>query len=481
MNVEKILLCAAEAMPFAATGGLGDVMGSLPAALYEASGKQADVRVVLPFYDAVSETWRSQMKLEAEFEVQLAWRSLYCGVWSLQKDGVTYYFLDNAYYFRRQTLYGAFDDGERFAFYCRAVVEVMHRMQFYPDVLHANDWQAALTIIYTKCKFGNDPRFQQMKTVFTIHNVEYQGQYDFAIYEDVLDLHGVNPSLLEMDGCINLMKGAICVADCVSTVSEKYAQELCDPGISKRLCPILQANSYKMRGILNGIDYVYYDPQHDPGLAENYTWRSVDRKLKNKLALQQELSLPQNADIPMIAVISRLASHKGLDLITEQATRMMYEQNAQLVILGCGEPQYEQFFANLQGQFPDKVRACLCYDRDLSRRIYAACDIFLMPSRSEPCGLSQMIASRYGAIPVVRETGGLADSIHPYWEEDGVMHGNGFTFYEYSGNVLYDRVCAALWLWNDTDRRKKYIAQIMRTDFSWNASAKRYLEMYQSL
>lgn len=481
MNAKKILLCAAEAMPFAATGGLGDVMGSLPAALYQASKKSADVRVVLPYYDVIDQKWRDQMKLETEFEVPLAWRKQYCGVWSLQKDGVTYYFLDNAYYFRRKSLYGAYDDGERFAFYCRAAVELMRKLDFYPDILHANDWQAALTILYTKCKFASDARFANVKTVFTIHNVEYQGQFDFSIYGDVFDLDGVDPSLLDLDGAINLMKGAICASDCVSTVSETYARELCEPGISKRLCPILQQNQHKMRGILNGIDYVYYDPQKDPVLAQNYTYRSSARKEKNKLALQKELSLPLRADVPLVAVISRLASHKGLDLITEQAHRLMYEQDVQLVILGCGEAQYEQFFSNLQAEFPDRVRACLCYDRDLSRRIYAACDVFLMPSRSEPCGLSQMIASRYGAIPVVRETGGLADSIHPYYEQDGELMGNGFTFAEYSGDVLYGRICAALNLWLDADKRKAYVAKIMRVDFSWDASARRYLEMYTEL
>ncbi len=477
----KILIAASEAMPFAATGGLGDVMGSLPAALVEAGGGEYDVRVMLPYYDTIAEQYRNEMRLEAELEVPLAWRHQYCGVWSLHRDGVTYYFLDNSYYFRRGALYGAYDDGERFAFFCRAGIELMRALDFFPDILHANDWQSALLVLYCKCKFALDPRYAAIRTVFTIHNVEYQGQYDFAIFGDVFDLDGVSPSILDLDGSINLMKGAICVCDVVSTVSPRYAQELCDSAVSRRLCPILQQNKHKLCGILNGIDYVYYDPSKDSALPQNYTWRSVGRKQKNKTALQAQLGLTVDESVPMLAIISRLASHKGLDLVQRQAYHLLWEQNVQVVVLGCGEPQYEAFFRKLQEDFPTRVAACICYDRELSRKIYAACDLFLMPSKSEPCGLSQMIASRYGAIPIVRETGGLADSILPYYEQDGALMGNGFTFCEYNSNVMYDRICAALDLWNDVEKRNAYVKKIMRTDFSWHASAKKYLEMYQSL
>lgn len=478
--MKKILIAASEAMPFAATGGLGDVMGSLPAALV-AADPDCDVRVVLPYYDAVGEEYRAQMRLEAEFEVPLAWRRQYCGVWSLKKDGVTYYFLDNAYYFRRGALYGAYDDGERFAYFCRAGMELMAQLDFFPDILHANDWQSALMVLYCKCKFAHDPRYAAIRTVFTIHNVEYQGQYDFAIYGDVFDLEDVDRSIVDLDGAVNLMKGAICVCDVVSTVSPRYAQELCDAAVSRRLCPILQENSHKLCGILNGIDYVYYDPAKDTALPQNYTWRSASRKQKNKTALQAELGLDVDESVPMLAIISRLASHKGLDLIQRQAYHLLWEKKLQIVVLGCGEPQYEAFFRKLQEDFPSRVAACICYDRELSRKIYAACDLFLMPSKSEPCGLSQMIASRYGAIPIVRETGGLADSIAPYYEQDGALMGNGFTFFEYNSGVMYERVCAAIDLWNDAEKRAAYVKKIMRTDFSWQASAKKYLQMYAAL
>ncbi len=477
----KLLFATAEAMPFAATGGLGDVAGSLPAALKAQDPENVDIRVVMPLYGAVSQEWRDQMKCVAEFEVSLSWRRQYCGVYQLEKDGVTYYFIDNRYYFDRSTLYGSFDDGERFAFFCRSVVEMMWRLEYYPNILHCNDWQTALLPIYCKRKFWYDKNFEAMRTIFTIHNVEYQGQYDFAIYDDVFDLGGVAPSIVDLDGCINLMKGAICVADKVSTVSPRYAQELQSPLISRGLFPILQQQSYKMCGILNGIDYEYYNPKTDPGLASNFDENSLDKKAKNKTELQKELGLQVDKEIPLIAVISRLASHKGLDLVVNQAYRLMNEQKVQLVILGCGETKFEQFFQQLQWDYPGRVCTCLCYDRALSRRIYAACDLFLMPSKSEPCGLSQMIASRYGAIPIVRETGGLADSIHPYYEEDGELMGNGFTFYDYNAHVMYDRIASALHLWYNKDKRKAYVKKIMQVDFSWDRSAKDYLNLYESL
>jgi starch synthase len=477
---KKLLFVTAEAMPFAATGGLGDVAGSLPAAL-KAQDPDMDVRVVMPLYGAVSKEWRDKMECVAELEVPLCWRRQYCGIHRLEKDGVIYYFIDNRYYFDRETLYGCFDDGERFAFFCRSVVEMMWRLEFSPDILHCNDWQTALLPIYCKHKFWYDENFQKMRTIFTIHNVEYQGQYDFAIFEDVFDLSGVEHSILDMDGCINLMKGAIVVSDCVSTVSPRYAQELQTPEISKKLCPILQANSYKMCGILNGIDYNYYNPKTDPVLASNFDAKTLSKKTKNKTELQKELGLTEDKEIPMIAIITRLASHKGLDLVVNQAYRLMNEQNVQLVILGCGETQYEQFFSRLQWDYPGRVCACLCYDRALSRRIYAACDLFLMPSKSEPCGLSQMICSRYGAIPIVRETGGLVDSIKPYYEEDGNLMGNGFTFYDYNAHVMYDRIASALNLWYNKEKRDAYVKQIMQVDFSWNRSAQDYMNLYSSL
>ena len=478
--MSKILFVGAEAMPFAATGGLGDVMGSLPAAM-KAADPNSDIRVVMPLYGVVKDEWRSQMKTEAVFNVPLAWRTVYCGVLSLVKDGVTYYFIDNEHYFKRDTLYGHLDDGERYAFFCMAVLEMIEKIGFYPDVLHAHDWQSALSVVYLNCLFRWRREYAKIKTVFTIHNIEYQGKYDFGILGDVFALGNDNRSLMEYDGCINLMKGAIVCADIVSTVSPRYAEEICSPQYAHGLEYIINENAYKLRGILNGIDYVYYNPESDTVIPKNYTADAVQDKTENKLALQKALGLPENRNVPMLAIISRLASHKGLDIVSEMAYGLLQYNDVQLVVLGKGEARYEQFFRELERSFPTKARALIEYDRDLSKRIYAACDIFVMPSASEPCGLSQMIASRYGAIPVVRETGGLYDSIKGYWEKDGELLGNGFTFANYSSSELYDRICAAVQLWREDEKRDRFTKKIMNTDFSWSISAKRYLEMYREI
>ena len=477
--MKKILFAGAEAMPFAATGGLGDVLGSLPAAL--AASGDADVRVVLPLYAAVSEEWRKKMKQEAIFYVRLAWREQYCGVFSLQHNGVTYYFIDNEYYFKRPSLYGFFDDGERYAYFCMAVLELMTRLNYFPDVLHAHDWQAALSVVYLNCLYRQRKGYGNIRTVFTIHNIEYQGIYDFSILGDVFALGENEHTLMEYDGCINLMKAAIQCADRVSTVSPRYAEEIRTPAYAHKLETCLNANAHKLCGILNGIDYVYYDPKGDKAIAAKFSVRSMAGKAACKKALQEETGLPVRDDVPVLSIISRLASHKGLDIIARCIYDIILHNDVQLVVLGKGEGRFEQFFTDLERSFPEKVRALITYDRDLSKRIYAATDIFLMPSKSEPCGLSQMIASRYGAIPVVRETGGLYDSIKPYWEEKKTIHGNGFTFANYSADELKDRTEAAIALWNDPEKRKKLVSKIMRTDFSWGASAQKYLEMYQTL
>lgn len=477
--MKKILFVGAEAMPFAATGGLGDVLGSLPAAL--AATGDADVRVILPLYGQISAAWRSQMKSEATFTVSLAWRKLYCGVKSLQKDGVTYYFVDNEYYFKRNALYGEYDDGERFAYFCMAAMEAIGQIGFYPDVLHAHDWQAALCPVYLDAIYRHRDGYENIKTVFTIHNIEYQGKYSFAILGDVFSLGEGERERMDFDGCINLMKGAIVTANAVSTVSPRYAEEICAPEHSHGLSPVLSENRHKLCGILNGIDYVYYNPAKDRELAANFSWRTKQKKVENKLALQREVDLPERADVPLLAIISRLVSHKGLDIITDMIEKLLCARDVQLVVLGKGDDRYERFFMDLEYRYPDRVKSLLCYDRELAKRIYAATDIFLMPSKSEPCGLSQMIASRYGAIPVVRETGGLYDSIKPYFEQNGKLMGNGFTFANYSTAELYDRIVAAVEIWHDQPRRDKLISKIMRTDFSWGQSALRYMEMYQDL
>ena len=419
------------------------------------------------------------MKEECITDVWLSWRRQYCGIYSLVKDGVTYYFIDNEYYFNRPALYGQYDDAERFAFFCMATMEMMQRLNYFPDVLHAHDWQAALSVVYLNCIYRGRPGYRDIKTVFTIHNIEYQGNYDFAILGDVFALDDREKPLMDYNGCINLMKGAIECADRVSTVSPRYAQEIRTPEYSHGLSDCLNRNAHKLRGILNGIDYVYYNPAKDKAIEATFSVTKMAGKAADKMALQKECGLPERADVPMLSVISRLAAHKGLDLIAYCIDDIVANNDVQLVVLGKGEERYEQFFTRLESRYPEKVKALITYDRDLSKRIYAATDIFLMPSKSEPCGLSQMIASRYGAIPVVRETGGLYDSIKPVWMDGKELRGNGFTFANYNGDELKDRTQAAIGLWQDEKMRKKLVTKIMKTDFSWSASAEKYLEMYR--
>ena len=479
--MKKILFVGAEAMPFAATGGLGDVLGSLPAAINEAGQGDVDVRVVMPLYGAVAQSWRAQMTKLYEGNVSLSWRNLYCAIYSLEKDGVTYYFIDNEYYFNRGALYGYGDEGERFAFFSKAAAELPRLVGFYPDVIHAHDWSSALVPIYINNKYRHIDEYRNIKLVFTIHNIEYQGKFDFAILGDVFELGYDAISTVEYDGCINLMKGAIVSSDKVTTVSQRYAEEICSSEYAHGLDRILRASKDKLSGILNGIDYKYYAPEEDSVISSHFSADSIDGKYGNKKALQEEIGLPVRDDVPIISLISRLATHKGLDLVSQMIYNFVGNRDVQLVVLGKGEPEYERFFEGLQATYPDKVRALITYDRDLSKRIYAASDIFMMPSKSEPCGLSQMIASRYGAIPVVRETGGLYDSIKPFWMDGKELMGNGFTFANYSSAELKERTEAAIALWNDTPLRKKLVRKIMETDFSWNTSAQKYLEMYKEV
>ncbi len=480
---KKILFVGAEVMPFAATGGLGDVMGSLPAALKK-KYPDDDVRVICPLYDKVSADTVAAMNTDAVFTVKLAWRNQYCGIKSLVKDNVTFYFVDNEYYFHRGALYGHGDDGERYAYFCRAVLDMMEKLDFFPDVLHANDWQSALSVVYLNTEYRwRDDRYKDIKTIFTIHNIEYQGQYDFAMLGDVF---GINPeyyTLMAYDGCINLVKAAIECADRVTTVSPTYAQEIMTPTYSHRLHFILARYGSKVRGILNGIDTVYYDPAIDLEIPNTYCADNTAGKTEDKLAFQREYGLPEDKDAPMMAVISRLAAHKGIDIIAGVLRHILdTHPRAQFVVLGTGEGQYESFFRDLERDYPSRVRSFITYNRALSKKIYAAADIFLMPSRSEPCGLSQMIACRYGTIPVVRETGGLYDSIKPYYEDADGMHGNGFTFANYEASELEERTSAALDLYEKApDKFTTLRRRAMTTDFSWDVSAGKYMDMYDEI
>ena len=477
--MRKILFVGAEVMPFAATGGLGDVLGSLPAALKKEYQDDIDVRVVMPMYDAIKPEWRNQMKLEAVCNIALSWRNLYCGIHSLLKDGVTYYFIDNEYYFKRGNLYGFDDEAERYAFFCKAAVEMMGVVGFYPDVLHAHDWQAALSITYLNFEYRWRREYQNIKTVFTIHNIEYQGKFPHSVVGFVFGFG--HSDYLDYDGCINLMKCAVEMANVVTTVSPRYAEEIRSNEYAHGLAPILEKNAHKLTGILNGIDYNYYNPSTDGVISQNFGSGDIGNKRINKTELQKALGLPVREDVPLVAIVSRLASHKGLDLVRDIAYRLVDNHDVQLVVLGKGEAQYENFFVDLERCRHDKVRALMLYDRDLSKRIYAAADIFLMPSKSEPCGLSQMIASRYGAIPVVRETGGLYDSIKGYWLLNGTILGNGFTFANYSSEELYERTNAAIELYYNNELYPVFMRKIMDTDFSWGTSARKYYMLYERM
>ncbi len=474
--MKKILFVGAEALPFAATGGLGDVLGSLPAALKREEA-DTDVRVVIPMYQTVAEKYKSKAKLISEFTVQLSWRRQYCGVWEYKLGEVIYYFIDNEYYFKRPSLYGSFDDGERYAFFCKAVMEMMPIIGFIPDILHAHDWQSALTVIYLKRKYCYLEDYAQMKAVYTIHNIDYQGIYSFDILGDVFCLDSWDRYVVEYDGCINLTKGAIVCCDKLTTVSPNYANEIQTEYFSSGLHHILRVNKDKITGIINGIDTDYYN-SNDPALAEKFDLESIEKKSANKLALQKQLKLPERADVPMIAMISRLASHKGFDLVRRVIDEIL-EDDVQFVLLGTGEAELESFFEELSYRHPEKCGITLAFDKLLAKRIYASADIFLMPSKSEPCGLAQMIASQYGTVPVVRETGGLKDTIAPYDAESG--EGNGITFATYNAHDMMDAVRRAVKLYREPDEWKKLVANAMTVDFSWSASAKKYLEMYAAL
>ncbi len=471
--MKKILYIAGEALPFASSGGLGDVIGSLPTALSEQ--KEDDIRVILPLYSQVTEKYRKKMKFLGSKTVNLSWRQQYCGIFEYKQKGVTYYFLDNEYYFKRASLYGEFDDAERFAFFCRAAMEILPDIDFIPDILHAHDWHAALSVIYLKqCYAKTDERFADTKAIFTIHNIQYQGIYDFAILGDVFGLMESDREIVEYDGCINLLKGAIVCADRVTTVSPTYAREILSPKFSHGLDTVLNLFSFKLSGILNGIDKDYYNPSKDKEIFANFNSRNTEGKAICKSGLQRMLGLPER-DVPLIAVISRLVSHKGLDLVM-LAGEDLLRDDVQLVVLGMGDKSYENYFEALAARFPEKCKTLITYNRDLSKRIYSAADIFLMPSKSEPCGLAQMICSRYGAIPVIHETGGLYDSIKDIGCVGG---GNGFTFAAYSAYEMLGSVNRAVDLFkNDREGFNKLQKKVMRVDFSWKQSASSYKELY---
>lgn len=470
----KVLYCTSEARPFAATGGLAEVAGSLPQALRL---RLIGCRVVMPLYEEIPQELRDNMKFVTSLSVPVAWRRQYCGVFEARVGGVIYYLIDNQYYFKRKGLYGHYDDAERFAFLSRAALEMLPYIDFKPDIIHCNDWQTALVPIYFSIFYANNDWYRGIKTVFTIHNIQYQGKYGKELIQDVLGIPQSDVSILEYDDCINLMKGAIECANRVTTVSPTYAQEILDPWYSHHLDSILRERRWKLSGILNGIDTVSYDPETDLDLYKNYSAEDPSGKADNKRSLQERLNLNIDAKVPMIGMVTRMVAHKGLDLVKEAMDSLMRDTNVQFVILGSGDWEYETFFRDMQNRYPGRVCSCFGFVPELSRKIYAASDIFLMPSKSEPCGLAQMIALRYGAIPIVRETGGLKDSI----QDSGDGEGNGFTFKTYTSGDMMNAIHRALEGYESSDGWKILMKRAMNCDFSWGRSANEYIRLYREL
>ena len=475
----KILFASSEVAPFIKTGGLADVAGSLPQALAAAGH---EVKVILPLYEGISEDWRTKMTFLKYFNVTLSWRHVYCGVFELKRAGVTYWFVDNEFYFKRWQLYGHFDDCERFAYFSRSVIEIPGQLDWSPDVIHCNDWQTALVPVYLLEEKYRIPQLANTRTVFTIHNIEYQGRYGDQVLQDVigLDKSYFNEGMLAYFGDVNLMKGAILAANFVTTVSPTYAQELRTPFYAHGLDGVINQQSGKLEGILNGIDTALYDPKTMPGLAANFDLKTLDKgKAKCKQALQKAVGLAEDPDVPLIACVSRLVGHKGFSLVTDALHQIM-EQNVQMVVLGTGDWQYEEAFRNAQAQYPGRFSAQLTYSGPLSNAIYAGADLFLMPSISEPCGLSQMIAMRFGTVPIVRETGGLKDTVLPYNKFTG--EGRGFTFANINAGDMLWVIREAVDLYHTDKKAWRGLQSAgMTADFTWTHSAQQYISIYERI
>ena len=472
----KVLYCTSECQPFIASGGLADVAGSLPKEI--AKDDNMDIRVILPLYGNIKKDYRDKFEYLGNFTVHLSWRQEYCGLFRYFKDGVTYYFIDNERYFKRDSLYGYFDDGERFAYFSRAIVECLPHINFFPDIIHCNDWQTSLVSAYIKTSNWNDFRYYRIKNVYTIHNVEYQGVFGMYNLKDLFGIDSRFQNDMEYNRDINLTKAAIQFSDRFTTVSHSYCDNLKQPYCSRGLHHIIIRNEHKLSGILNGIDYDFYNPATDTQIFKNFDIGSIDDKVLNKKLWQDEIGLPVDGDTPMVAVVSRLVGHKGLDLITKIIYEVL-EQDIQFVVVGTGDEKYVKFFKELESRFPTKVRVFVDkYCNETARKAYAASDIFVMPSKIEPCGLSQMISSRYGSIPIVREVGGLKDSIKDFGCAGG---GNGYTFTNYNPNDLKYQLNKAISDYHNTAEWKNKIKTCMSMDFTWKKPAQEYISLYKSL
>lgn len=474
----QIVFASAECAPFVKTGGLGDVAGSLPAALVRAG---AEVIVMVPKYATIKDEYKAQMEHFSDFYVSLGWRNEYCGLEKLEHDGVTYMFIDNERYFARDYPYGFFDDGERFAFFSKAITESLQHLPagFECDILHCNDWQTALAPVFLREFYQGLPLYDRVKTVFSIHNVAFQGQFSDTVMEDILGVAHIPAaaSQLRCDACsINYMLGALRYADAITTVSPTYANEIQTPEFGEGLDGVLRERSYALQGILNGIDVASFDPATDKRIAANYTVDDRSGKAVCKAKLQEELGLEVRDDRPLMVMVTRLTRQKGMDLVMYALDRIL-AGGVQVAVLGTGDRDYEDGLRYFQDKYPGTMAARIEFDPALSQRMYAAADMFLMPSKFEPCGLSQIIAMRYGTLPIVRETGGLKDTVIPYNEFTG--EGTGFSFSNFNGDEMGDAVFrAARLFWDNRDAWNQLVTQAMSQDFSWTRSADKYLDLY---
>ncbi|MCQ2418216.1 MAG: glycogen synthase [Clostridia bacterium] len=473
----RIAIAASEAAPFVKTGGLGDVLQALPAELARIPGNE--IVLFLPYYKRIKYHSDTPVTFVGSFSMGLSWREQYVGLFKLKsrKKKLQIYFIDNEYYFGRDSVYGDYDDGERFAFFSKAVLACMNYIGFEPDILHCHDWQTALIPVYFRALYQS--RWPSTRLIFTIHNVEYQGKADPAFFEDTIGLPAEYKDILSFDGCLNFMKGAIALSDRVTTVSKTYSQELKYPYYAHGLDGVLAGCGEKLTGITNGIDVDVYNPQTDSALSANFSAKNLKGKAENKLALQRELGLNEAPDVPVMAMVTRLVGHKGIDLLTYILHRLM-DREVQLVIVGTGDRMYEQLLAGMAASYPGRFSMNLRFDPKLASCVYAGADIYLMPSKSEPCGLSQLIAMHYGTIPVVNATGGLKDTVPPYNPQS--KDGRGFNFQSYNADDFLAAIDRAITLyyndkkaWNDLMRRD------MEFDCSWKAPAQEYMALYQSL
>ncbi|MDS1029363.1 glycogen synthase GlgA [Bacillota bacterium LX-D] len=469
----KVLFAASEGVPFAQTGGLADVIGSLPKELLKLG---VDVRIIMPKYGIIPSVYKDQFQKLATFTVPLAWRKQYGGLEKYEYAGLTFYFIDNEYYFKRGGLYGYGDEGERYAYFSRAVLEALPHLDFKPDILHCHDWQTALICFFLKTLYHNIPFYQNLKTLFTIHNLKYQGVCPKVVLTDILGVgwEYFTKDSLEFYDQVNFLKGGLGYADLITTVSKTYAEEIKTAYYGEQLDGLLRQKSDKLTGIINGIDYTNFDPAMDENLSVPYSWQNCTLKQQNKKFLQEKLNLPVR-DVPLIAIIARLVSQKGLDLIACVLNEIL-AQDVQLVILGTGEYKYEELFRWAAQHYPSKVSAQITFNNSLARQIYAGSDLFLMPSLFEPCGLGQMIALRYGSLPIVRETGGLKDTVRPFNEFTG--EGNGFSFTNYNAHDMLYTIERALSFYYNKDLWCQLVQNAMQTDCSWQRPAQEYLKLY---